>query len=49
VKDSSPRVPIKLGASSGIESYTNGQFQGGRTDVGEKRKSWLKRRFSKKS
>jgi len=38
VKDNSPRVPITLGNSS-----TPVQ-----PDVGEKRKSWLKRRFSRK-
>ena len=49
LKDSSPRVPIKLGIPSGTESYIHGQIPGGRPDVGEKRKSWLKRRFSKKN
>ncbi|MCJ1380335.1 hypothetical protein MMC17_003438 [Xylographa soralifera] len=49
LKDSSSRVPIKLGTSSGTGSYTNGTSQGGRTDGSEKRKSWLKRRFSKKN
>lgn len=38
VKDNGPRVPIRLGASSANV----------RPDAGDKRKSWLKRRFSRK-
>ena len=37
LKENAPRVPIRLGSSSGNI----------RPDVGEKRKSWFKKRFSK--
>ncbi|MCJ1478934.1 hypothetical protein MMC13_007618 [Lambiella insularis] len=47
-RESAPRVPIKLGGLPGSSSYANGPVQISRTDTSEKRKSWLKRRFSKK-
>lgn len=41
-KESAPRVPIKLGATSG-----NAQAPEKRPGAGEKRKSWFGKRFSK--
>ena len=46
-KGNSPRVPIKLGNSNGTSSPTSPNSP--RTDNSEKRKSWLKRTFSKKN
>ena len=48
-RESVPRVPIKLGNSSGPLSQAAAPYQAGPSTVNssEKRKSWLKRRFSK--
>jgi len=43
-KENAPRVPIKLGATSGTVQVTEQ-----RPGAGEKRKSWFGRRFSKSS
>ncbi|CAF9909246.1 MAG: hypothetical protein ALECFALPRED_005425 [Alectoria fallacina] len=45
-KDAGPRVPIKLGGSAVAGSATVGSRQPQTVDT-DKRKSWLKRRFSK--
>lgn len=47
-KDNGPRVPIKLGVSNGVSNNGGRGNNGSRSDVGGKRTSWIKRRFSKK-
>lgn len=47
-RENGPRVPIELGNSPGGSSYTPEFSPAKGKDVGEKRGSWLKRRFSKK-
>lgn len=47
-RDSAPRVPIKLGSSAGSPDYAPDISPVKGKDMGEKRSSWLKRRFSKK-
>ena len=46
-KDKGPRVPMKLGNPMPPPPTVNGYSHNGKADQGEKRKSWLKRRFSK--
>ena len=45
-KDSGPRIPIKLGSSAVVQSTTGANRLPPTADT-DKRKSWLKRRFSK--
>ena len=47
-RDQVIRAPIKLGSQSGTPASNETPHSVGRSDAGDKRKSWLKRRFSRK-